>query len=800
MLKNIFKTAIRSLARNVHFTIINITGLTIGLAACLLITFYVFDELSYDRHHVKADRIFRVNTDLKFSTTITSRAIAAPVTAALLKTNFPEVENAVRFLRESLRFKKDGRLTTEDKGAYSDPSVFDVFTLPVIGGDPKTALQQPNSIVITESFAKKYFNQVHVTGKTLTGLTDDNTDQPYTITAVIKDMPAQSHFNFDYLLPMNAFPLSNNTNFAALYPFSTYVLLKEGSDYKKLEAKFPALIKQHLDFIAELEKNGDYIKMNLTPLKDIHLTSNRTDELGINGSKQYVRIFIVTAVFMLLIACINFITLSTARYADRAKEVGLRKVLGSGRRELILQFLSESVLITLFASLLAMVVAWALLPLFNTISGKHLVVSRQIVQWLLPSLLAIVVMAGIVSGSYPAFFLSSFQPINVLKGKLSKGFKSNGIRNALVVFQFAVAVFLIIGTLVIYNQLRYIQSKDIGFNREQVLMIKDMNALKKNGPLLKQQVKQLPGVVNATLSSFVPSGERRWRNFIATNNNSFQTEFWPVDADYIPTMGMQLVKGRNFSAQLATDSSSMVINEAAAKAFAYADKNPLNKQVVCGKNVFTIIGVVKDFNFNSFKESIAPVVMLMPADVKKMEGDRADALCVRFKTSNVAGLVQQVEHAWKTISPDKPFNYSFMDEDFDALYRAEQRMGQLFMVFTGFIIFIACLGLFALAAYAAEQRTKEIGIRKVLGAAVTTIVAMLLKQFVKLIGIAVVVASPIAWWLMHQWLQNYAYRVTIQWWVFVVAGVAAVVIALITISFQSVKAATANPIKSLRTE
>jgi putative ABC transport system permease protein len=800
MFKHILKTAFRNLSRNLQFTIINIAGLAIGLAACLLIIFYVVDELGYDRYNEKADRIFRVNTDLKFSSTVTSRAIAPPVAASLLMNNFPEVEKAVRLLRESLRFKKDGRHVLEDRGAYCDPAIFDVFTLPVIDGNPKTALQQPNAIVITENIAKKYFDQVNVAGKTIACLTGDNKNREYIITAVIKNIPTQSHFNFDFLLSMTSFPLSNNTNFAALYPFSTYILLKEGSDHKKLESKFPALVKQHLDFIDELEKNGDYIKMNLSPLKEIHLTSNRTDELGINGSAQYVRIFIVVAVFILLIACINFINLSTARYTDRAREVSVRKALGSKRRQLVIQFLCESVIVTMVATLLAALSAWALLPVFNGLAGKQMAVSWHSAQWILPLLLSIVIIAGIISGSYPAFYLSSFKPIQVLKGKLSKGFRGTGIRNALVVFQFAVSVFLIISTLVIYNQLHFIQNKDLGFSREQVLMVKNVSALEEKGRLLKQQVKQLPGVVNATLSSFVPADKRRWRNFISTNENTFQTEFWPVDPDYLHTMNMHLIKGRNFSGKLATDSTAMIINEAAAKAFGYKDNEPLNKKIHYGPSEFTIIGVIKDFNFNSFKENIEPVVMLMPADVKKVQGDNADALCIRIDGGNVQDVLRKVEDIWKNISPSREFTYSFMDEEFDALYRTEQRMGKLFIIFTGFIIVVACLGLFALAAYAAEQRKKEIGIRRVLGAPVSTIVAMLLKQFLQLIAIAILISSPVAWISMNKWLQNYAYRVNIQWWVFAVAGLSAILVALITIGFQSVKAANSNPVKSLRAE
>jgi putative ABC transport system permease protein len=803
MFRNNFKTALRSLLRNKGFAFLNIFGLALGLCIFLLIVFYVVDELSYDRFNAKSDRIFRVNTDIKSGATASSRAITAPIIATALMNNFPEVEKAVRLLPDEELIKKGDELVLENKIAYGDPNIFDVFTLPMIEGNPKTALAGPNSVVITETTAKKYFNTIHALGKTIAIMGDNNSSTVYNITGVIKDIPKQSHFNFDFFLPMVSVQISYNKSFNALYPFSTYVLLKQGAGYKKLESKFPALIKANLSYYDAMEKNGDYLRINLTPLHDIHLHSNRTNELGNNGSMQYVRIFSGIAVFILLIACINFMNLSTARSSNRVREVGVRKVLGSSRTYLVAQFLSESFLVTLFAAMIAIWAAWALLPLFNQLSGKDIAITMQTVEWLLPSAIIVIVAVSVLAGSYPAFFLSSFKPINVLKGKLSIGFKGSKLRSFLVVLQFSVSIFLIIGTLVIYYQLHYIQHKDLGFNRDQVLVVKNMNSLNENqAKVLKQEVKQLTGVINATLSSFLPTGSRRWINYVGTEKDQLETQFWPVDEDYLGTMGMHLTKGRNFSTRFSTDSSGIIINETAAKILGISG-NALNKKIYYGngEKEFDILGIVKDFNFSSMRENIAPVVMIrMTPWARKKEGDGADNLSIKANAANWPALIASIENKWKILMPHQHFEYSFMDEDFDAIYRAEQRMGKLSLVFTTVAIVIACLGLFGLAAYAAEQRTKEISIRKVLGADVSTLAAMLSKDFIKLVVLAFIISAPLSWWLMNKWLQDFAYRINIGWSIFFLAGILAVAIALATVIFQALKAALANPVESLRAE
>jgi len=813
MIRNYIKTAFRGLLKNKGFTFINVFGLALGLATCMLIVFYVFDELSYDRYNTKADRIYRVNEDIKFGGSSNSYAISPAPMAAALKNSFPEIEQTVRFWNKGGNTVKKGAQNINELMVYADPSIFSVFTLPMINGNPSSALTEPHSVVITERIAKKYFHNAsggyqEVVGKVL--IVNDTV--PYKITGVIKDIPQQSHFNFDFFLSMRSLPQSRDNNMLS-NNFNTYILLKHGADYKRLEAKFRDFFRKqagaklesviHSTF-AKLEQSGDYFRMSLTPLKDIHLTSNRVDEMGVNGNIQYVYVFSGIALFILLIACINFMNLSTARSSNRAREVGVRKVLGSRRKHLIAQFLAESVVITLFAAIVAVFAAWALLPLFNQVAGKELMVTSKMVKWIVPALFALIIVVGCLAGSYPAFFLSGFQPIEVLKGKLTVGFKGGGLRRFLVVFQFAISIFLIIGTLVIYNQLKYIQSKDLGYNRDHVLVVHDLWTLPNNvAKTFKQQIKQLASVKNVSLSQALPAwnyGSSRtfFKDEVIDQKRSLVARDWGVDEDYIPTLGIKMAAGRNFSKDMLTDSTALVINTAAAKLLGYAA--PLNQILYLPQDdmakimkPYHIIGVTSDFNFRSLRENVSPLIF--------MQKQKSNALSVRFSSSNIPLLLSKIKDKWKEIYPNQPFDYSFLEDDFKATYNAEQRTGDISIAFTSLAIIIACLGLFGLTTYAAEQRTKEIGIRKVLGADVKTIVVLLSGDFLFLVLVSIVVACPVAFWFMQNWfLQGFAYRQNIQWWVFASAGLTAVVIAFVTISFQSIKAALNNPVTSLRTE
>ncbi len=807
MIRNYFITAFRTLKKNKGFTAINVLGLSVGLATCLLIAFYVQDELSFDRYNQKADRIYRVNEDLKFGGNIGLNAVSPSPFSQLLKSDFPEVEETVRMQGgHSIYVKKRNQNVKEDKVVYADPSIFSVFTLPFIDGDPKTALVEPRSVVIDETTAKKYFGTTqNLVNKTLT--VDDTVI--YKITGVIRNVPAQSHFNFNLFASSSTLDLKKENSWIRSN-FNVYVLLKPGADPQKLQAKFPSLIVKNaapelksvlnLSF-EDFEKSGNYFRLSLQPLTDIHLKSDRNAELGPNGNIQYVYIFSAIGLFILLIACVNFMNLSTARSSNRAREVGIRKVLGSNRLNLVIQFLAESFLVTLVATLIALFMAFALLPLFNQLAGKQLVITWHLIYGALPAILFIVVIIGLLAGAYPAFFLSGFQPIAVLKGKLSTGFKSGWLRGGLVVFQFFISILLIIGTLVIYKQLKYMQNKDLGYNRSQVLILQNVNELGEGIKSFKGEVKNIPGVIDASLTGFLPTGGLRGSTTLFNSptidqKNATLLQFWHIDESYVNTLGMKLVAGRNLSGTIQTDSSGILINETAAKLMGFAD--PVNQFVYTlpGKQKqadrLHIVGVIKDFNFSSLRENILPVAMRL--------AENDGALSIRMQTTDVPALMSQIQNKWKSFSPKQQMSFSFMDDDFDAIYRSEQRMGKLFISFSTLAILIACLGLFGLAAYAAEQRIKEIGIRKVLGASVSGIVSMLSMDFIKLVFVSILIASPIAWYFSNQWLQRYAYRIEVQWWIFAAAGAIALFIAFATISSQSIKAATSNPVDSLKNE
>jgi len=807
MIKNYIKTAFRGLMKNKGFTFINVFGLALGLATCLLIVFYVFDELSFDKFNVKANRIYRINNNVKFGGSENSYAVSPAPTAAAMKADFPEIEEVARFRNNGgNQVKKGNKNIIEDRMIYADNSIFDIFTLPFINGSKSNALTAPHTVVITEKMALKYFNSTNVVGKALTF----NDTSLYKVTGVIKDIPKQSHFNFDFFIAMPGLQeskedvwLSNN--------FNTYILLKEGADINKLAKKFPEFMVKHagpqmqtlihLSF-KDFEKAGNYYKFDFIPLTRIHLYSNSVAELGPNGDIKYVYIFSAVAIFILLIACVNFMNLSTARSSNRAREVGVRKVLGSPRKFLIAQFLTESILVTLFATLIALVAAWLFLPKFNDMSGKELVITGQVISWLLPTLLVIIIVIGCLAGSYPALYLSAFKPIEVLKGKIAAGFKGGVFRNVLVVFQFAISIFLIIGTLVIYNQLKYIQSKDLGYTRDHVMVVRNVWSLGNNAKSFRDEVKTLAGVQDASLSGALPTGgygssTTFFKDPVMDQKRAILSQIWPADENYLPTLGIKIIKGRNFSKEMITDSTALIINEAAAQMLAFNDPvgqflyTPGDNQLKTIKK-YHIVGVIKNFNFRSLKDNITPLILSMNED--------RGAVSVRIKSANIPAIIQQIRNKYDSFKPTQEFNYSFMDEDFDAIYRSEQRIGTISVAFTSLAIIIACLGLFGLAAYAAEQRIKEIGIRKVLGASTSIIVRMLSKDFIILVLVSIVIATPLAWWAMHGWLQGFAYRQNIQWWVLVLAAAGAVLIAFVTISFQSVKAALTNPVKSLKSE
>lgn len=808
MFKNYLKVALRNLWKSKGFTAINVIGLAVGLGVALLIVLYVLDETSYDRYNAKADRTYRIEAEIFFNNTLFNAVIVPKPMALMMKKDYPQVEEMARMNYSGDILVKKGNSWIQDHHlVFADSSLFRVFTLPMVAGDPMTALNEPNSIVIDESAARRYFNSTDVVGKTLE-LENKNICK---ITGVIKDMPTQSHFHLSFIRSMRDSWHGDDNEWLSNNWYS-YIVARPGESREQLQQRLDALVenyvgKELLDMLhtstKDLSRQGNYFKYHLMPLTDIHLHSNRSYEQEANGSITYVYIFSLIAVLILVIACVNFMNLSTARSANRAKEVGIRKVAGSTRGHLITQFLTESVLLSLFALFLALGVVAILLPLFNGLAGKQLHFTTLFSSRLLPLLILLVFLVGCLAGSYPAFYLSSFRPIAVLKGKISAGFRSSWLRSSLVIVQFTISIGLIVCTIVIYRQLNYIRTREVGFKREQVLIIHRAYLAGDPVKTFRKEVERMPGISGASLSGDLPTvgggyNQNAWfkdasmdmkRAVVLTSLN--------IDEHYIPTLGMQMAAGRNFDpVDFATDSMGIILNEAAVALLGF--KDPITARLyrpndsLKGTIPFHVLGVVKDFNFSSMHDKVGPVVMSL--------GDNRGSMAVRLQPGDPANLVHRVEAKWQSMAQGVPFDYTFMDNDFNNLYRAEQQTGQVFITFAIFAILIACLGLFGLVTYAAEQRTKEIGIRKVLGARVGGIVMLLSKDFTRLVLLASFIAFPLAWWFMHGWLQGFAYRVGISWWIFVAAGAIAVTIALITVSFQTIRAAVANPVRSLRSE
>jgi len=809
MIKNYLKISFRNLWIHKGFAAINIVGLAMGLSCFILIGMYVVDELSFDKYNANSDRIYRINSDIRFGGTDLNMAVSADPMGAALKKDYPQVEEYTRLYASSgsKLIKKGSEFINEDRVVHADSTFFSVFTLPAIAGDTKTALNEPNTVVITESAAKKYFGFTDVIGKNIE--TNQN-NSLYKITAVIKNVPRNSHFNYDFFFSMDNVDYQFG-NFIS-HNFHTYLLLKPGTNYIAFNKNFTEVIDKYIlpqakmfmniNSMEDFAKTGNRLEYSLIPITDIHLHSARQVELSPNGNIQYVYIFSAVALFILLIACINFMNLSTARSASRAKEVGIRKVLGTEKKSLVGQFLTESTLMAFLAMIFAFIFAWASLSWFNTIAGKQMTISSLLNPQNIFVLLLLPALVGILAGSYPAFYLSSFQPILVLKGKINSGFKKSSLRSFLVVFQFWASIVLIIGTIIIYNQLNYIQTTKLGFSKDQILIVDNGGVPRQSREAFKNEISKLSGVISSSFAGYIPvSNSSRSDNTYSTEavmneNTGFNMQNWNIDYDYIPTLGMDIIQGRNFSPDFGSDSSAIIINESTAKVIGLDD--PIGKKIYSSSGPgepsmpITIIGVVKNFNFESLRKNVGPLCFRL--------GNNRWASAYRITSVSIPELLESIKNIYARMAPGMPFDYAFMDESFDNMYREEQRVGKVALTFAILAVFIACLGLFGLATYMAEQRTKEIGVRKVLGASVSGIVSMLSTDFIRLVFVSFILAVPFAWWAMHNWLQEFAYRIQISWWVFVLAGILALLIALMTVSFQAIRAAIANPIKSLRTE
>jgi len=804
MISNYLKIAFRNLANHKLYAFLNIIGLSIGLASSLLIILYIAHELSYDTFNEKADRIYRVALNGKIAEQeVFTTNTTAPLAFTAVE-EFPEVENATRLYtyHQDLVIRKGDMAISEEKVFIADSTFFEVFSFELLEGDAATALTEPNSLVIPQNIAHKYFGDDSALGQTLLL---GNEKKTHTITGILKDLPDNSHFHFNMLRSMSSMEFSRSQEWFN-NSFMTYLLLHEGASAEAVDQKLVTLVEKYVgpeveqymgvslkNFMEQGNKYGYFLQ----PLLDIHLHSHLNDEIEPNSDITYVYIFAAIGFFIILLACINFMNLATARSANRAKEVGVRKTLGSLRKHLVRQFLTESVLLSVLASVLALFAALLLLQPFNYLAGKQISSDVFFRLEFIAGLMGLTILVGVIAGSYPAFYLSSFRPVEVLKGRLKAGMKSSGIRNVLVVFQFFISITLIICTLLVYKQLEYTRTKNLGFDKENIVVLSGLWKLNEGEQkALKQELIGQANIINASISNHVPPGANNTTIFRKKDTDEdilISTYF--VDYEHLPTLRIEMLEGRNFSRDYLSDTAVVLLNEAAVKQFGF--EKPINEEISYfggeygGMEDYTVIGVFKDFNFESLRSDIRPLALMLT--------DKGGHLSVRIH-GDVRAAMSSIEQSWKKYAADEPFQYSFMDEDYDKLFRAEQRLGVVFSIFTGLAILVACLGLLGLAAFMAEQRTKEIGIRKVMGASVGSVMLLLSKDFTKLVIIAFVLAIPLAYYVMESWLEGFAFRIAIGPEIFILAGLSSLCIAWLTVSWQSARAAIANPVDSLRSE
>lgn len=807
MFTNYFKVAFRNLIKHKGFASINILGLSIGLASAMLILFYVMDELSYDDHHKKAGQIYRISLKGRVAGQDLNIALSSVPLSEALVNDYPEVLNAVKLtFNDGIILKYKDRSFVEDRVMYADSSYAEVFTVGFIDGDPNNFMNRPNTIAITKSAAKKYFGSENPLGKMI----EFGEEQTlFEVTHLIEDIPHNSHFHYDFIVPFLNSRLTQpafdmwitNNNY-------TYVLLQKNFNPENLEAKFPEMIKKYVgpEFesilgtsFSEFEKSDSKWGYHLTPIKYIHLHSNLDYEIESNGSIKTVYIFSVIAIFLIVIAGINFMNLSTARSANRSKEVGIRKVVGSKKKQLIAQFFIESVLITFISLVIAILLVELALPYFNQFTNKSLSVNYFANPEILIGLVILGIVVGIFSGSYPAFYLSAFRPIKVLKGSLNAGAKNSLFRNILVVFQFVITIVLFIATLVVYNQLNYINKKDVGFEKDGLVVIKRALSLGNNAKVFKENILKNSGILNASYVTTLPGEDYGNTVFVPEGlgvDEGRALWFCAADFDFAQTIGLNIEQGRYFSRDFASDSSAVVVNSAVLSTLGYGP-NSIDKKLILvqgnNNNIdLDIIGVT-NFNFESLHHNLRPLVILLDDRV-------AGNLLVRVDNDKVSQSIGFLKNEWEKFVPNQPFVYSFLSNDLEMKYRNEKKTGTIFTLFSILAIVIALLGLLGLASFMAEQRTKEIGIRKVMGASVTKIIAMLSREIVFLIIISTLIAWPVAYYLMNKWLQDFAFKINLRLEIFILASVISFLLAMLTVGYRAYSAATVNPAESLRDE
>ncbi len=793
MISNYFKTTFRIFMRNKGYTFLNIFGLSIGMAISIVGLLYVFNELSYDRYNEKADRIHRIAVEALFGTTEIYQTYTAAAYTQALYSDFPEIEKITRIANWNFEFEYQDKKFVEKKVFMVDSTFFDIFTIPVVKGQTSTLLSQPNCAVLTESTAKRYFGNVDPINQVITS---DSTN--YKVIAVVEDVPKNSHFHFDMALSLYGFDGFYDRKGWFANNFKQYILLHKNVDYRKVEARFPAFVDKYLYGGKYAERNASENKweLYLQPLKSIHLNSDLRGEFESNGRKEYVNVFLIVSIFILLIACINFINLSTAKATKRAKEVGIRKVVGSGKFDLIKQFIGESLTTSFVALILSIIFVELILVYLPTFIGIDLEMPYFTNLYTIPGLIILGVLVGVISGVYPAIVLSAFRPIVVLKGSLSQGSKSSWFRNALVIFQFMISVFLIIGTLVISNQLNLLQNENLGFDKEKVIVIKNTSTLGSSIQVVKNEIGHLPFVQNVSFSSKLPGTQlSNWGCKVDGREGGFSVNVFNADEDFAEVLKLELSRGRYFSKDYGTDTFALIINEEAEKLIDFDDVLGARLNF-WGKQHYHIIGVVKNLHYESKHQKIHPMAILNINSTDRNSG----YLTVRVGAGNKTKMIADLTSIWNQYSPTVPIDYAFLDKQYDSLYENEMQTKKLFLAFSFLAIFIACLGLIGLASYMAQQKTKEIGIRKTFGASAINITYLLSRNFTKWVLIANIIAWPIAWYFFNNWLNSFTERGELFWWYFALAAVVSIFIALITVGYQTIKASKSNPIDSLRYE
>ncbi len=808
MLLNYLKVAIRNLIRNKFYSFINIFGLTVGITATMLIVLFVNDELSYDRFHTNSDRIYRVGVKGILSGAEFNMATSCSPMASALVAEFPEVESAIRITQfTNVVLKNEEDVFTEPKMLLADSNFFEFFTFELIEGDMKTALKGPNQIVLTEAAALKYFgydgkNQESPIGMILNVFTSGRACK---ITGIAKDPPKNSHFIFEVILSMPSWSASQSTQWTSnnLY---TYFTIREDADIENTKLKFNGLVEKYVGpeieqflgmSLSEFKNGGGDYGYVVEPLTDIHLKSTLGDQIEPGGNITYLYIFTAIAVFIIFIAAINFMNLSTARSSNRAKEVGVRKTVGALRSGLMVQFLAESIFLSMISMVLALALIYLVLDGFNQISAKTLTFNPIDNFWLPGGIFMVSFFTGLISGIYPAVYLTSFRPVEVLKGKLRAGLKSSGIRNVLVVFQFTISIILIICTTVVFRQLIHMQNKNLGLNKENVLVIDNARGLGSNFNAFIDNLKTYPEFLNVSSSNQLPPNIFNNSTFrpVGDKETDHLIYFYSADYDHLKTIGMEMANGRFFSRDFPSDSNAIVLNQAAMRQIGWEDHE--SRQIFTFNNSMDdppmdVIGVVRDFNFETLKNEIKPLAIIL--------SPQSNLISIKLASGNLQDRIKLVEDKWKVFAPNAPFEYTFLDQDFAALFKTEQQLGKIFTIFTVLGIFIACLGLFGLSTFAAEQRAKEISIRKVMGASLGSIMTLLTKDFTKLVGISFLISIPLAYYSMSLWLDGFAYKVEIGVITIIASGLSALLITWITVSYQSFKAGNASPVNSLRSE